>query len=187
MAAHPAPAWTGWAAFAGIGAVGYCLADRRRPLWWILLAVQVVQFCLHVWFSCSTPASGGPASVHSEMAMHGGMHQVMPMSQVSHDSGMSLGMFCAHVLAGVVVAVWLHAGERALWRALSSIVGLLVRRTLRSFVWSMHCGTAMEDRRPTGAFHRAACDQTAPEYVTLRHAVVRRGPPCAADIHAYCA
>jgi hypothetical protein len=183
MAPHPAPAWTGWAAIACVGAVGYRLADRRRPLWWILLAVQVVQLCLHVWFSSRTPADGGAVPAHPGMATHGGLHQVtvIPMSQ---GGGLSLGMFGAHALAGVVVAVWLYAGERALWHALALIARLLVGRTLRSF-FLLLCGGGAVGRRPAGALLRSARDETPLVHVTLRHALVRRGPPRAADFRTY--
>jgi hypothetical protein len=184
MASSAAPGWSGWVALAGVSALGYRLADRRRPLWWILLAVQVVQFCLHVWFSCCTPAGAHAPSSSPGLTAHGGMHHLVGTTvPMSHEGGTSPGMFGVHVLAGVVVAVWLHMGERALWRALGVMAGLLLGRRVRSFVRSL--SGAAGRRRPPGAVHRVAGDETGPFQVTLRHAVVRRGPPHAAGAHAY--
>lgn len=184
MASSAAPGWSGWVALAGVCALGYCLADRRRPLWWILLAVQVVQFCLHLWFSCCTPAGAHATSPSAGPTTYGGMHHLMGTTvPMSHEGATSPGMFGVHALAGVLVAVWLHAGERALWRALGVMVGLLLGRRVRSLVRSLS-GAAWH-RRPAGAVHRAAGDEAGPFRVTLRHAVVRRGPPRAAGAHAY--
>lgn len=175
MATRSVPGWATWAALAGVSAVGYCLADRRRPAWWILLAVEVVQCCLHVWFSSCTPA-GERLPAHLGMASHGAAHAYAPMSH----SGGSLGMLGAHALAGVLVAAWLYAGERALWRALGMIAGLLggVLRAFLTFV----CGSVAADRGPAGAAYRHDEDDTAPSLGVLRHALVRRGPPRLAGV-----
>src|SRR4051812_21602926 len=95
MASRPVPVWAGWTALAGVSAVGYCLADRRRPAWGILLAVEVVQACLHLWFTWSASTDPGSAFRHPGMAMQGGVHHVtsadvpLPMT---HGGGMSVGM-----------------------------------------------------------------------------------------------
>ena len=169
MAVRPVPVWATWTALAGVTAVGYCLADRRRPAWWILLAVEVVQFCLHLWFSSRTP---GASSANPGMAMHDGMHAhaVMPMP---HGGGGSAGMLGAHALAGVLVAVWLYAGERALWRALGGIAGLLLGRAFFAYAG----GGLAPDPWPSRAVRRCGEDETAPALGVLRHALVRRGPP----------
>ena len=79
------------------------------PAWWILLTVQATQVVLHFWFAGRTPA----APVR-HMPAHGGMRMAGP---VAHGASLSGGM----------VAVWLHAGERALWRLLSALAGPLLR------------------------------------------------------------
>jgi hypothetical protein len=172
MAVRPVPVWATWAALAGVTAVGYCLADRRRPAWWILLAVEVVQFCLHLWFSSCTP---GAAPVSPGMAMHDGMHAhtVMPMPA---GGGGSAGMLGAHALVGVLVAAWLYAGERALWCALGAITGLLLGGVLRAFFAYARGGLA-PDRGPSRTVRRCGEDETAPALGALRHALIRRGPP----------
>jgi hypothetical protein len=186
MASRPAPLWAGWTALAGVSAVGYCLADRRRPAWWILLAVEVVQASLHLWFAWSTPSDSGSAFGHPGMAMHGSVHLVtsadLPLP-MPHGGGMSVGMVGVHALAGVLVAVWLYAGERALWRALGLIVGVLLGRTLRGFALFM-CADLAAHRRPAGAHRMRSDDEGPPVGAVLRHVLIRRGPP-QADVCAY--
>jgi hypothetical protein len=184
MAGRPAPLWAGWAALAGLGAVGYCLADRRRPAWWILLAVEATQVCLHVWFSCCTPA--GSVSPAPRMDMQGGgMHAATAGGMaVPHGAGMSLGMLAAHALAGCLVAAWLYAGERALWRALGVIAEFLVDRTLRVLVRLVGTGLPAGPR-PTRVAVGFGEDEVPPEIAVLRHVLIRRGPPRAESVSAF--
>lgn len=184
MASRPVPPWAGWAALAGVGAVGYLLADRRRPLWWILLAVEVVQGCLHLWFTWSTSTGSGPPLQHPGMVMHGGVHQVVGADvAMAHGGGTSVSMLGAHVLAGALVAVWLYAGERVLWRALGMIAGLLLG--CRVF-WLFACGGLQEDRWMGGARRRRNDEDEAPPVLAvLRHALVRRGPPWAGGVREH--
>ncbi|MCW2945109.1 MAG: hypothetical protein JWR24_1826 [Actinoallomurus sp.] len=190
MASRPAPVWAGWTALAGVTAVGYCLADRRRSAWWILLAVEVVQVCLHLWFTWSTPADLGSAARYPGMAMPGGVHQLASADMAMagpHGGGTSMGMVGAHAFAGVLVALWLYAGERALWRALRRAAGLiagsLLARTLRAFVLLTRVDL-VADRRPAGA-RRGRSGDEAPPVAVLRHVLIRRGPPRADGVPAY--
>jgi hypothetical protein len=182
MAARPAPLWADWAALAVLTAVGYSLADRRRSVWWILLAVESVQACLHVWFDWSSPGRLAPAVGHLVMPMPGhpvGMHHLtgtspMPMT---HGGGLpEWGMFVAHVLAGVLVAAWLYAGERAAWRALTAIMQALLDPVLRAFAFVMGMATATGPCR-AGIPRKRGGDDAPPVIVALRHVLVRRGPP----------
>jgi hypothetical protein len=185
MASRPAPAWSGWIALAAVSAVGYCLADRRRPLWWILLAVEVAQTCLHLWFTWSTPPDPGAAPGRLGVVTHGGMHHLSAAGTplgMSHGGGMSAGMWGAHALAGLLVALWLYAGERALWHALAAIVGSLVGRTLRSLRIFLSGGLDA-DRGTSGANPWRGEDETPPALAGLRHALVRRGPPRPVGMH----
>lgn len=172
MAARAVPIWATWTALAAVTAVGYCLADRRRSAWWILLAVEVVQFCLHLWFSSCTP---GASSVNPGMAMQDGMHAhtVLPMPP---GGGGSAGMLGAHALAGVLVTAWLYAGERVLWRTLGAIAGLLPAGAIRAF-FAHARGDLAPDRGPSPAVRLRGEDETALALGALRHALVRRGPP----------
>ncbi|MFB9833340.1 hypothetical protein [Actinoallomurus acaciae] len=173
MAARPAAAWSGWVALVAVTAIGYCLADRRRPLWWILLAVEVTQSCLHLWFTWSTP---GATPGHLGVATYGGMHHHLTGAGLPTGASHGGGMWGAHALAGLLVALWLYAGERALWHALGTIVGSLVACTLRAFLLVL-CGGLDADRRTAGASLWRGEDETPPALAALRHALVRRGPP----------
>ncbi|MCO6000097.1 hypothetical protein [Actinoallomurus rhizosphaericola] len=180
MASRPAPLWAGGAAVAGVTAVGYCLADRRRSAWWILLAVEVVQACLHEWFAWATPADPGSALAHPAMTMHGGVHAAVGSGMavpMNHGAGASgLGMAAAHTLAGALVALWLYAGERAAWRVLDVLAEAVLRPALRVLLLLAHANL-LASRRPGGVRRRRGVDQTPPAVAVLRHVLVRRGPP----------
>jgi hypothetical protein len=179
MAARPAPLWAGWTALAGVGAAGYRLADRRRPAWWILLAVQVTQIGLHVWFSRCTSEGAAPVTTH--MRMGGGVMHAAGGMTGTH--GMSLGMLGAHALAGCLAAAWLYAGERALWRALRVVAEVLADRTLR--VLALPVRTCLPaGPSPVRSAHRRGEDELAPDVAVLRHVLVRRGPPEAKSLFA---
>ncbi|GAA2628625.1 hypothetical protein SMC26_29465 [Actinomadura fulvescens] len=168
MAARPAPAWAGWTALAGLTAVGHCLADRRRSAWWLLLAVEVMQGVLHAWFTWSAHvgvASGG-------VAHHGGAGTG---TRMDHD-GASPGMLGAHLLAGALVALWLYAGERALWRMLDAAAGLLLRPLLWTFA-VLFGGGLLGEVRPTRHGHGPDDGERPLCLAVLCHSLVRRGPP----------
>ena len=159
-------------------AVGYCLADRRRSAWWILLAVEVVQACLHLWFTWARSPDPGAAPARPAMTMHGGVHHVVSTgTALSHGGGISgLGMTGAHALAGMLVALWLYAGERALWRALGLVAESLLDPALRVFALLVLADVAV-DRRPHDPADRWGEDEAPPVVAALRHVLVRRGPP----------
>ena len=116
MASRPAPLWAGWVAVAGVTGIGYCLAGRRRSLWWILLAVQVTQFCLHEWFSwAGTP---GSAPARPALPMHDGMHAVA-------GSGATVGA-CGNGRSGSVDACARHRGRCAIAESPARPCGLVV-------------------------------------------------------------
>ncbi|GAA4623848.1 hypothetical protein GCM10023196_021700 [Actinoallomurus vinaceus] len=172
MAARPAPAWAGWTALAVVTAVGYRLADRRRSAWWILLAVEVAQICLHQWFTWATPSAPG----HLVMTMDGGAHHVVGAAPpVRHGASAGLGMLSAHAIAGMLVALWLYAGERALWRALSALGESLLGRTLRALVLLAYADLHTPPRPSAAPCRRD--DDPPPVAAALRHVLVRRGPP----------
>jgi hypothetical protein len=174
-AARPAPLWAGWTALIALGGLGYGLADRRRPPWWILLAVQAAQIGLHVWFNCCTP--GGPRHVTVHMQMRGGVTHATGGLAMAHGTGMSSCMLGVHVLAGALAAAWLYAGERALWRALGAVTGFLVDRTLRVPALLANTGLPVGPRSPQVVGR--AKGEPAPAAAILRHVLLRRGPPWA--------
>jgi len=79
--------------------------------------------------------------------------------------------FCGHVLAAVAVTAWLRHGERRTWaaaRRVARTVSRYWRRVLALFEQPNTAypgGPAPVDRPPTPSSH------------TLRHSLVRRGPP----------
>jgi hypothetical protein len=177
VASRPVPVWAGWTALGAVTAIGYCLAGRRRSAWWILLAVEIVQVCLHLWFSCCTRGSPGADLGHLNTTMPGGVHQVGSADMtMAHGGGMSAGMAGAHALAGMLVAAWLYMGERALWHALGVITDSLFGRALRVFALLIGADL-VGDRQPAGAACRRAGHDAPPIVGVLRHVVVRRGPP----------
>jgi hypothetical protein len=186
MASHAAPVWSSWTALAGVGAIGYCLADRRRPAWWIVLAVEVVQVCLHVWFRCCTPAGSGTVLPDAGAMPHEARPAMGAATSTSMADGaeMSAGMFGVHAVAGLLVAFWLYAGERAMWRALGAIAALLVGRTLRGLFLFIRGGIP-EDPRTYGAACGRMRDEAEPAIAVLRHALIRRGPPGSVVIRVY--
>ncbi|WP_157420731.1 hypothetical protein [Actinomadura kijaniata] len=171
MTPHPAPAWAGWTALAGLTAVGHCLADRRRPAWWLLLAVEMVQGFLHLWFTWSAHL-GHPVTAVPGAAHHGGAGTPVPMDH----GGASPGMLGAHALAGALVALWLYAGERALWRTLDAVAGFLLRPVLWTFAVLFGGGLPGEARAPRIGGGRGE-DERPPNVAVLCHTLVRRGPP----------
>lgn len=173
MASRPAPVWAGWTALGGLTAIGYCLADRRRSACSILVAVEIVQVCLHLWFSCCTPGGLGTDLRHLNMTMPGGVHQVGSADLTMAHGG---GMAGTHALAGMLAAAWLYMGERALWHALGVITDSLFGRALRVFALLIGADL-VGDRRPAGAACRRGGHDAPPIVGVLRHVVVRRGPP----------
>jgi hypothetical protein len=72
---------------------------------------------LHQWFTWATPSAPG----HLIMTMHGGVHHVVGAPPpVRHGASAGLGMLGAHAVAGMLVALWLYAGERALHASIES-------------------------------------------------------------------
>jgi hypothetical protein len=177
MHPRPLPAYAGLVAFAVLTGVGFCLADRRRSVWWLLLAVEVVQGGLHLWFS----AVSAPAAQWDASRMHGHMpgmrHLVTGPVQpsASHAGTFDGGMLVTHAIAGVLVALWLSAGERAAWRALAAMTRLFLAPALR--VLALLMGVLIVE--PPGGLKtgRSLGRRPRPQIGALRHTVVRRGPP----------
>ncbi|MEV5704065.1 hypothetical protein [Actinoallomurus sp. NPDC052274] len=173
MHPRPLPAYAGAGAFAVLTGVGYFLADRRRSVWWLLLAVEVVQGGLHLWFSA---VSAGPAAEWDTSRTHmPGMHHLAPGPGRSATAHGGWGMLIAHLLAGVLVAVWLSAGERAAWRALTAMTRLLLAPALR--VLALLLGVSITPRPGGAQAGDGSRTGPRPQIGALRHTVVRRGPP----------
>ncbi|GAA4585700.1 hypothetical protein GCM10023194_29140 [Planotetraspora phitsanulokensis] len=175
MAPRPVPAWSVGVALGLVVTIGYRLAGRERSLGWILGGVETIQLYLHMWFSWTTPSGTSPDVVRlgdAPLMMPGHMESMA----VTHGGMSTPMMFAAHALAGAFVAVWLAVGERALWRTLRALSGIL----------SSHLGwlLALVQVRPLTAgpasIRPIGQDDAAPPAALLRHTLARRGPPSAA-------
>jgi hypothetical protein len=183
MASRAVPLWSVVVALVLMAAAGYRLADRKRSTGWILAAVQAAQLYLHVWFTWTTPAQSLPAPgglAHGEHLAAGVQHA---STAIAHG-GMSLpGMLAAHAVAGTLVALWLSAGERALWRALTTLARVVSAR----FGWILPLLPTGQTSDFPARHHETGGDERMPVQQALRHAVVRRGPPWGAQIRITCA
>lgn len=92
------------------------------------------------------------------------------------------GMALAHVLAAVLVGLWLARGERALWQ----LVALAARawtRPVEAALLAVRAGSLLVALRGLlSGVHRAATPPQPPPLFSSLHArrVLRRGPPLAA-------
>ncbi len=150
-------------------------ASTRR----VVMLLVVWQTLLHGALTVLSGHRGTPSTTHQVAGHHAhdvvatGVHHV-----VEDSTGPHAAMAVGHVLAAVLVGLWLAAGERALWRLLNLAVGpvLSVICALRSVV-------------PDAAWSCASPQATAPQVMSgadslclwfLVRALPRRGPPLAA-------
>jgi hypothetical protein len=138
---------------------------RRLSAGRLLFVVGSVQVGLHVTFAVTAPPTTAHAGAHAGHRMAG--HP----AEAGHGGGL---MLVAHVLAALVLAGWLHSGERLAWRAARSTVR--GARQVFARLWPLRgavpvgAGTAA----PGAAGPRTA---TPPSLALLGYAVIRRGPP----------
>lgn len=141
----PAPA--GIVAGAGLMlGLGVVLGNRRRGFVVIAVALAAAQAVLHVVFSVSTPE---------------GHVMVAPQPPGA--------MLFAHIVAGVLIAGWLYAGETAVWR----IARWLARRAPRLFFARL----VVLPPAPRLTTARRAERHVPVPVPPCRRRIVRRGPP----------
>ncbi|MFJ3895394.1 hypothetical protein [Streptomyces sp. NPDC090083] len=203
------PWWALAVAFAGTATAAWWLTGRERGAPTVVGVTTVAQGLLHLWFDLAhmlvrTPVDGSGRAAGSAMdhAMSfSGSGMTMPMGNMAH-SGMAMahagtagaatsmtaesvlmhqgsaGMVLAHLLAAVVCGLWLWRGETAahrLGRALAVTLLAPLRRVRR-----LLAGQASDRRvRAARPARAAAPPPSSATSVTLRHAVIRRGPPWA--------
>jgi hypothetical protein len=170
---------------AGVGLfVANRLAGRERSFAAIGSGVVAIQALLHVVFVlCDT---GHRAATEAGMAMHGAHLAPEAAGTVSAFSavapadprlGMSAGMALAHLIAAIAAAAWLRCGEAALWslcRWLSARAVAQLRALLALLAGGAHtAGPRLLSLAPLGGGQPCRTR-------LLRHAVIRRGPPCMA-------
>ena len=135
-------------------ALTWPITDRERG-WLTILGVQLAgQQMAHALFDLGAGTDHAAASVSGPLPVD--------------------VWFYGHVLAAVVVSIWLRHGERRTWAAARRAADTLVRhwRRLLALLAERH------DSAPPGAPAVGATDQPAvATHLPLRHSVIRRGPP----------
>ncbi|MFI9362700.1 hypothetical protein ACIG5E_16855 [Kitasatospora sp. NPDC053057] len=133
----------------------------------------------------------GPSAAHVAAGSGGAAHAVVAATHVSfwgHAAllGLSPAMLVAHLVATVAAGWWLWRGEVAVWR--------LVRLTAETVSATVHAreaslrgvlalfallrgGTAGRSRAAATRFVPAEGRWWLPRWTSLRHVVIRRGPP----------
>ncbi len=137
-----------------LAALAWPLTDRERG-WLTILGVQLAgQQAAHALFDLTGGADRAPASAAGPLPVD--------------------VWFYGHVLAAVVVSIWLRHGERRTWATARRAAETLVRYCRRLLAlpaeWS---DSAHPDPAAVGETDRPAVSAHLP----LRHSVVRRGPP----------
>ncbi|GAA0247102.1 hypothetical protein GCM10009527_049630 [Actinomadura nitritigenes] len=167
LASHePVPGWAVLAGFGGALAVAAALAGHERSLPTIMGGLLGGQFALHTLFASATEGMR-----HCDTAAQAGHAAAMPAMPAMHGSGTS--MTVAHVAAAVVAAWWLRRGERAAW-SLARRLASAADRPIRLLLALLLIEPAERPVRTPVVPVAAGAIATGR---TLRHQVVRRGPP----------
>lgn len=169
----------GWAVTA---LAGWCLAGRERGLQLVVAVSVAVQTALHSAFQLTRQASHatvvGPAHPMGTHPMAPGTHPAHSAESMSPhmghmelipDSGSSLGMLAAHLLAALLCGLWLGHGERAGFRLLRAVGGWLAAPLRLLF--------ALPAPPPPPVRARRRSSDRAPRLALLVHAITSRGPP----------
>ncbi|MFB8748522.1 hypothetical protein [Streptomyces parvulus] len=189
------PWWSLVAALGATGGAAWCLAGRERGVLAVSSVVMAAQTALHQWFSyaqrLTVPPAGGTngasdaghtaAMAHLGHAMHPAAHggsAAPPTGAVDSMTGFAQvmeamsasGMLAAHLLAALLSGLWLAYGERAAFRVLRAVAGLLAA-PLRLLL-----ALPVPPHRPRVAPRRAG-DAHRPPRLLLVHAITSRGPP----------
>ncbi|WUH99124.1 hypothetical protein OHR68_37375 [Spirillospora sp. NBC_00431] len=181
------PIWAVLAGFCAVLGVTLMLAGHERSLATILGGLLGGQFALHALFTAATRPILEPAATPHEMATahQTGMHQaqaaavpdtamagsdiLMPIAHATGGTTMTL----AHTVAALIAAWWLRRGERAAWSLARRIAGA-ADRPIRLLLALLAVEPAASAPRTPAVPATAAVMAIGR---TLRHQVVRRGPP----------
>ncbi|TDD30407.1 hypothetical protein E1287_29240 [Actinomadura sp. KC06] len=180
-----------WAVLTGFGAVlgvTLMLAGHERSLATILGGLLGGQFALHALFTGATDPINTPAAALQDPAQRAaalhqaGVHQTaVPdaamagsdiLVPVAHAAG-GTTMTLAHTVAALIAAWWLRRGERAAWSLARRVAGA-ADRPIRLLLALLAAEPAAAPPRIPAVPATAAVTAVGR---TLRHQVVRRGPP----------
>ncbi|WSQ11802.1 hypothetical protein OG604_30885 [Streptomyces sp. NBC_01231] len=197
MSGDVLPWWALGLAFTVTTSGAWWLTGPERGAATVVGATVVTQGLLHLLFSLAhqlirppTAAAGLPGADHGS-GTHGVgfshfgmvMHHSVPMGAQAPSPplvptamhGTSAGMFLAHLLAAVACGLWLWRGEAAahrIGRALAATFFAPLRRVCRVLFRTTSEGETPACRAAVGGGDHGRAAPTS-----LRHAVVRRGPP----------
>ncbi|MFE9110525.1 hypothetical protein ACFYN9_12955 [Streptomyces collinus] len=193
------PWWAVGVAVAATATGAWWLTRRERRPVMVVGATVVAQGLLHLLFSLThllvrQPTAVGAPTVERPSGLHGVVFSpsgvvvhhprvhsraMVTLSDAPFLSGVMdgpfAGMFLVHLLAAVVCGVWLWRGEAAvhrIGRALAAALFAPLRRVCRVL---FH--TAARREAPSSRVSVGGAKNPRPAPWSLRHAVVRRGPP----------
>jgi hypothetical protein len=188
MSGSSMPVWALGYAFAGVTAGAWWLAGRERGALAVTGATVVTQLSLHVLFMVSqmVHGTGVPATDAATLAGMPGMgSSTLSVSTVAGSQGAthagmnmgshewSMGMLLAHTLAALVCGLWMWRGEAAVYRLGRALAAFLVAPLRRAL---LVCGTTGAPTAPRTRADVAPATRFRRCW-TLRHSVIRRGPP----------
>lgn len=164
------PGWATGAAVACGFALGLAGAGRECSFRRILGGMVVGQAVLHEWFGWTAAVAARPRSPgHAHHA-----HQAASAADAHGQAGhASTGMFLTHLAVATLAAVWLRAGEAAVFRLLGRADDR-VRALVRALCALL--GSPLPATAPIGAYAPAPVVHAPTPRITA-YDVVRRGPP----------
>jgi hypothetical protein len=140
-------------------------------------ATMALQGLLHTVFSFAHPAAHAPAAPALPATGHGpaghaGHAGRLADAQAAAGSSPSFGMLAAHLLAALLLGLWLAHGERAVFRLLRT-ASLALFRPLCLLLAAVVRATP----EPPGLRPRRTGDRCAPPSLLPVRSLVSRGPP----------
>jgi hypothetical protein len=157
------------------------LAGRERSLAGLAAATVAIQAGLHVAFvfgdAAHVSGAGHDLSAGAAAAAPGALPvgPVAGLPATEPRLGMTAGMALAHLVAALVAAWWLRAGEAALWSLCRRAAGR-AGAPLRLLLAVLAGGPPPHPPVHVRGWPAAPPGRTR----LLRHALCRRGPPCPA-------
>ncbi|MBP2703779.1 MFS transporter [Microbispora sp. RL4-1S] len=149
------------------------LAGRERSPVVVMGLLGAAQLFLHRLLGPVGPPSGYGSLTESAHVHHRGPGVQVTLAQAhGHGLGVQTMMLVAHLTAALITGWWLARGEAAVWSILRRIGASALRRLAPMFAL---LGTPVQAPvRPSPRRRRSARPR---RWLTLRHAIVRRGPP----------